>query len=57
MKKIFISLKELLYNYKKSISTVLFLIIVGLVYSGYSTIFSDQTIEEQWNSRYMNYNK
>ena len=57
MKKIFISLKELLYNYKKSISTVLFLIIVGLVYSGYSTIFSDQIIEEQWNSRYMNYNK
>ena len=57
MKKIFISLKELLYNYRKSISIVLFLIIVGLVYSGYSTIFSDQIIEEQWNSRYMNYNK
>ena len=57
MKKIFISLKELLYNYRKSISMVLFLIIVGLVYSGYSTIFSDQIIEEQWNSRYMNYNK
>lgn len=57
MKKIFISLKELLYNYRKSISILLFLIIVGLVYSGYSTIFSDQTIEEQWNSRYMNYNK
>lgn len=57
MKKIFISLKELLYNYRKSISILLFLIIVGLVYSGYSTIFSDQIIEEQWNSRYMNYNK
>lgn len=45
-----------IYTYRKGISIPLFLIILVLCFSGYNLIFSTNIVQDQWNTRYMNYN-
>ena len=57
MKHIFTNLKDIFINYRKSISAILLFIMIILVFSGYNLLFSENTLQDQWNTRHMNYKK